>query len=135
MIKTCKQNKTQGSTPFVSGTLQEVSERGYYIIKIQVIKLPVFNLLLCLKVKSPERHLTQSNIAIAVRSILSLLFTLTVIHFRMVNTSDCISCSITLGNETLGKMCFGCLDWLQLLMFVMIHYQLPLFAMETSPKY
>lgn len=28
-IKTCKQNKTQGSTPFVSGTLQEVSERGY----------------------------------------------------------------------------------------------------------
>lgn len=123
MIKTCKQNKTQGSTPFVSGTLQEVSERGYYIIKIQVIKLPVFNLLLCLKVKSPERHLTQSNIAkktileeaVAVRSILSLLFTLTVIHFRMVNTSDCISCSITLGNETLGKMCFGCLDWLQLL--------------------
>ena len=123
MIKTCKQNKTQGSTPFVSGTLQEVSERGYYIIKIQVIKLPVFNLLLCLKVKSPERHLTQSNIAkktileeaVAVRSILSLLFTLTVIHFRMVNTSDYISCSITLGNETLGKMCFGCLDWLQLL--------------------
>ena len=115
MIKTCKQNKTQGSTPFVSGTLQEVSERGYYIIKIQVIKLPVFNLLLCLKVKSPERHLTQSNIAIAVRSILSLLFTLTVIHFRMVNTLDYISCSITLGNETLGKMCFRCLDWLQLL--------------------
>ena len=123
MIKTCKQNKTQGSTPFVSGTLQEVSERGYYIIKIQVIKLPVFNLLLCLKVKSPERHLTRSNIAkktileeaVAVRSILSLLFTLTVIHFRMVNTSDYISCSITLGNETLGKMCFRCLDWLQLL--------------------
>ena len=80
--------KLRDLLPFVSGTLQEVSERGYYIIKIQVIKLPVFNLLLCLKVKSPERHLTQSNIAIAVRSILSLLFTLTVIHFRMVNTSD-----------------------------------------------